>query len=167
MKHAMNWGAVLGLLLIMLSLTLYLLDMGESSLAGLSYVFIVGVVCYGIIQRKKAQGGFITYGEGLATGTAIAFFGGVISSFYSFIHISFVDTEQLARLLVNMEDKLFESGIPQSQVDMTMGIYEKIFRPVPMFFMGVIGSALTGFIISLIASAIFKKNDESFEANFK
>jgi hypothetical protein len=163
----MNWGAVLGLLLIMLSLILYLLDMGESSWAGLSYVFIIGVVCFGIVQRRKSQDGFITYAEGLATGTAIAFFGGVTHSFYGFIHISFIDTEQLARLLVSMEDKLFDSGVPQSQVDMTMGIYEKIFRPVPMFFMGIIGSAFTGFVISLIASAIFSKKDGSFEANFK
>jgi len=163
----MNWGAVLGLLLILLSLTLYLLDMGESKAAGMAYVLIVGVICYGILQRRKDQEGFISYGEGLATGTAIAFFGGVISSFYSFIHMSFIDTEQLARLLVNMEDQLFDSGLPSSQVDMMMGIYGKVFRPVPMFFIGIVSSAFTGFIVSLIAAGIFRKKDESFEANFK
>jgi hypothetical protein len=167
MKHAMNWGAVLGLLLIMLSLTLYLLEMSESGAAGVSYALIIGVICYGILQRRKEQDGFITYGEGLATGTAIAFFGGVIAGFYSFIHMSFIDTEQLARLLVNMEDQLFEQDLPQSQIDMMMGMYEKIFRPIPMFFMSIFGSAFFGFIVSLIAAAIFKKNDESFEANFK
>lgn len=163
----MNWGAVLGLLLIMFSVTLYLLGMSESNAVGLTYGLMIGVICYGIVQRRKHQEGFITYGEGLATGTAIAFFGGIISAFYAFIHMSFIDTEQLARLLVKMEDQLFEQGLPTSQVDMMMGIYEKIFKPVPMFFMTIISSAFTGFIISLIAAAVFKKNDESFEANFK
>ncbi|MCF8255944.1 MAG: DUF4199 domain-containing protein [Flavobacteriales bacterium] len=167
MRHAMNWGAVLGLLLIMFSVTLYLLGMSESNAVGLTYGLMIGVICYGIVQRRKHQEGFITYGEGLATGTAIAFFGGIISAFYAFIHMSFIDTEQLARLLVKMEDQLFEQGLPTSQVDMMMGIYEKIFKPVPMFFMTIISSAFTGFIISLIAAAVFKKNDESFEANFK
>lgn len=163
----MNWGAVLGLLLILLSVTLYLLGMGESKATGLSYAFIIGVIGYGIIQRRKEQGGFISYGEGLATGTAIAFFGGLIAAFYSFIHMSYIDTDQLARLLVKMEDQLFDSGLPASQVDMTMGIYQKMFRPVPMFFMAVIGSTFMGFIVSLVAAAIFRKKDESFEANFK
>lgn len=167
MKHAMNWGGVLGLLLILFSLTLYLLGMGESNAVSLTYLIMIGVICYGIVQRRKQQDGFITYGEGLATGTAIAFFGGVISAFYSFIHMSFIDTDQLARLLVKMEDQLFDSGMASSQVDMMMGIYEKMFRPVPMFFMAIFSSAFVGFIISLIAAAIFKKNDESFEANFK
>jgi len=167
MKHAMNWGAVLGLLLIMLSLTLYLLDMSESGVVGVSYLLIIGVICYGIFNRRKEQEGFITYGEGLATGTAIAFFGGVIAGFYSFIHMSFIDTDQLARLLVSTEDALFEQDLPQSQIDMMMGIYEKMFRPVPMFIMSIFVNALFGFIVSLIAAAIFKKNDESFEANFK
>jgi hypothetical protein len=163
----MNWGAVLGLLLIMLSLALYLLGMGESKAAGLSYGIIIGVISYGIISRRKEQGGFISYGEGLATGTAIAFFGGVIGGFYSFIHMSLIDTDQLARLLVAMEDKLFESGMASSQVDMMMGIYQKVFRPAPMFIMSIIGSTLFGFIVSLIAAAILRKKDESFEANFK
>lgn len=167
MKHAMNWGAVLGLLLIMLSITLYMLGMGESKAAGLAYVIIIGVIAYGILQRRKGQDGFISYGEGLATGTAIAFFGGIISAFYAFIHMSFIDTDQLARLLVNMEDQLFDSGVPSSQVDMMMGMYEKMFRPVPMFFIAIISSTIFGFIVSLIAAAIFRKNDESFEANFK
>ncbi len=167
MKHAMNWGAVLGLLLIMLSLALYLLDLNESGLTGIAYVFIIGVICYGIFQRRKEQSGFISFGEGLATGTAISIFGGVIAAFYSFLHMSFIDTHQLERLLANMEDQLFESGIPQSQVDMMMGMYEKMFQPVPMFFIAIFSSAFAGFIISLIAAAIFKKNVESFEANFK
>jgi hypothetical protein len=42
-----------------------------------------------------------------------------------------------------------------------------MFQPVPMFFIAIFSSAFAGFIISLIAAAIFKKNDESFEANFK
>jgi hypothetical protein len=163
----MNWGAVLGLMLILFSLTLFLLGQSESNAVSLTYGIMTAVICYGIVQRKKQQGGFITYGEGLATGTAIAFFGGIISAFYAFIHMGFVDTDQLARLLSKMEDELFNQGLPTSQVDMMMGIYEKLFRPVPMFFMSIISSAVTGFVISLIAAAIFKKNDESFEANFK
>jgi hypothetical protein len=163
----MNWGAVLGLLLIMLSLVLYLLDMGESKAAGASYGLIIGVICYGMLNRRKEQDGFISYGEGLATGTAIAFFGGVIGGFYSFIHMSFIDTDQVARLLAGVEDQLFESGMASSQVDMMMGIYQKIFRPAPMFIVGVLGSTFFGFIVSLIAAAVFRKKDESFEANFQ
>jgi hypothetical protein len=132
-------------------------------------VFIIGVICYGILQRRKEQDGFITYGEGLATGTAISLFSEVLlRPSIQFIHMSFIDTDQLARLLVNMEDQLFEQvDLTQSQVDMMMGMYEKMFQPVPMFFMSIFSSAFAGFIISLIAAAIFKKNDESFEANFK
>lgn len=163
----MNWGAVLGLLLILFSLALYLLGMSESNAVSLTYGIMAGVICFGIVQRRKEQNGFISYGEGLATGTSIAFFGGVISAFYAFLHMHFVDTEQLARLLGKMEDQLFDQGLPSSQVDMMMGIYGKLFRPVPMFFMAIFSSAFTGFILSLIAAAIFKRKDESFEANFK
>ena len=147
MKHAMNWGAVLGLLLIMLSLALYLLDLNESGLTGIAYVFIIGVICYGIFQRRKEQNGFISYGEGLATGTAISFFGGVIAAFYSFLHMSFIDTHQLERLLANMEDQLFESGAPQSQVDIMMGMYEKI--------LGALTASIGGDFQSIIQILVF------------
>lgn len=167
MKNVMNWGGVLGLLLVIFSVILYLTDMSESPLTAFSHVLMIGVICFGIYKTREANGGFMSYGSGLGTGTGIALFAGIIVAAYTFIQLTYIDPDQMERLLIKIEDQLFASQMEDSQIDMIMGWYEKLFKPGPLAFFAVIGSAIEGFIISLIAAAIFQKKDPSFEANFK
>jgi hypothetical protein len=168
MKHLMNWGAVLGLALIGVSLVLYLLDMTEASWAQwVSYALIAAAIYIGTQSKRTANNGFISYGQALGTGAGIAFFASIIVAFYTYVFFHFIDPEMLEELILRAEEQLYEKGMPDDQIEMAMTWTRKFMMPGPMAAMVVVSYTVVGFIVSLITSAILKKEDTSFESNFK
>ena len=168
MKHLMNWGGVLGLALIVVSLVLYLLDMTEASWAQwVSYAIIAAMIYLGTQAKRTSQDGFISYGQGLSAGTGIAFFASILVAFYTFVFFSFIDPDMLEELILRTEDQMYDQGMPDDQVEMAMSMTRKFMMPGPMAAMVVLSYTIVGLIVSLITSAILKKEDSSFESNFK
>ncbi len=168
MKHLTNWGGILGLALIVYSLGLYLLDMNESKPAQwVSYLIIAGVIFFASKVKRDDLGGYISYGQGLATGVGVAFFGSILVAFYTYVFFNFIDPDMVEELLLRAEDQLYDQGMPDDQVEMAMSYTQKFMKPGPMAFMVVLTYTVVGFLVSLITSAILKKEDSSFDANFK
>lgn len=168
MKHVMNWGAILGFVLIAISLAFYLVGMTESkAVQWLSYGVIAAVIYVATKAKKDTNGGFISYGQGLGTGTAVAFFASVLVAFYTYLFFTFIDVDMIEEMLLRTEDELYAQGLPDDQVEMAMSMTKKFMLPGPMAAMVVLTYTIVGFIISLITSALLKKEDTSFESNFK
>lgn len=163
MKHLTNWGGILGLALIGISLILYLLDMTEATWAQwANYAVIAAIIYIGTQVKRTSQGGAISYGQGLGTGTGIAFFGSVLVAFYTFVFFNFIDPDMLEELILRTEDQMYDQGLPDDQVEMAMSMTKKFMQPGPMAAMVVFSYTLVGFIISLITSAILKKDEDLF-----
>ena len=73
----------------------------------------------------------------------------------------------LEELILRAEEQLYEKGMPDDQIEMAMTWTRKFMMPGPMAAMVVVSYTVVGFIVSLITSAILKKEDTSFESNFK
>ena len=154
--------------LIVVSLVLYLLDMTEASWAQwVSYAIIAAMIYLGTQAKRTSQDGFISYGQGLSTGTGIAFFASILVAFYTFVFFSFIDPDMLEELILRTEDQMYDQGMPDDQVEMAMSMTRKFMMPGPMAAMVVLSYTIVGLIVSLITSAILKKEDSSFESNFK
>ncbi|MFM1876116.1 MAG: hypothetical protein RL266_1853 [Bacteroidota bacterium] len=167
MKHYMNWGAILGLSLVVFSIILFLVGQSESMFTSISHLIIIAVLCFAIVKKKESNGGFLSYGEGVAVAAWVSIFAGVIMAFYTFVDLSFIDADKIQRILIQIEDQMYNSNTPDDQIEMVMGIYEKMFTPGVLAFFALVAQIIEGLIIGLIASAVFKKEDTSFEANFK
>ena len=168
MKHLMNWGGILGLMLIAFSLGLYLLDMTESKPAQwVSYALIAVMIFLASKAKRESLGGYLSYGQGLGVGTGVAFFASIMVAFYTFVFFSFIDPDMLEELILRTEDQMYEQGLPDDQVEMAMSMTRKFMMPGPMASMVVLSYTLVGFIVSLVTAAIVKKEDTSFESNFK
>jgi hypothetical protein len=167
MKNAMNWGAVLGLSLVVFSILLFIIGKSESALTILTYLIIVGVIVFALIKKRQHDGGYLSFGQGVSFSVKLSFFAGLIVAFYTYVNLSFIDTEQIGRLLVKLEDALYDQGAPNDQIDMMMGMYERMFTPPLLSIAALIGQVFWGLIFGLVASLILKKEDNSFEANFK
>ena len=166
MKHVMNWGAILGFVLIAVSLAFYLMGMTESQAATwISYAAIAVVLYFGIKVRRDNSGGLLTYGQGLGTGTGIAFFASILVAFYTFVFFSFIDPDMLEEMLIRTEDEIYSQGMPESHVDMAMEMTRKFMTPGPMAVVVVFSYTIVGFIASLILSAILKKEGDPFQAD--
>ena len=163
MKHLTNWGGILGLALIGISLVLYLLDMSEASwVQWVSYAVIAAIIYIGTQAKRTSQDGVLSYGQGLGVGVGITFFGSILVAFYTFVFFSFIDPDMLQELILRVEDDMYNSGMPDSQVEMTMDMTKKFMQPGPMAAMVVLSYTFVGFLISLVTSAILKKEGDPF-----
>lgn len=163
MKHLTNWGGILGLALIGISLVLYLLDMTEANWAQwVSYAVIAALIYMGTQAKRASQDGVLTYGQGLGTGVGITFFGSILVAFYTFVFFRFIDPDMLQELTLRIEDEMYNNGIPDGQVETAMSMTRKIMQPGPMAIMIVLSYTFVGFLISLVTAGILKKEGDPF-----
>lgn len=159
-KSAFNFGIVLGLILTVLSMLTFILEMYENKwMTFLSYIIIISGICYGIKKRRDNElGGYISYGGALKYGTLLTFFAAIVSSLFLFIYLSYVDDSFIHFTLEKQETDFYEQGLDPEMIEVSMSWTKKFMQPLPMSVIGLFGSTLFGFIVSLIAAAVFKKN---------
>jgi hypothetical protein len=165
MKSAMNMGAILGLVLMILSLVTYIFEMYESKAFGyLSWVVLaIGIVLGTKKYRDEALGGFISYAGALGYGVLISLFASIIVSIANYIYLGYIDSSFIDFTLEQTEIQMIEQGQPDEAIEMGMSWTRAIVSPMGIFFMGIIGTTFLGLIISLITSAFLKNDPDSFE----
>ena len=165
MKSALNFGAILGLILMVLSLVTYVFEMYENQAFGyLSWVVIIAGIVIGIRKyRDGVLGGFISYSNALGYGVLITLFASIIVSFANYVYLGFIDTSFIDYTLEQTEIQMIEQGQPEEAIEMAMAWTSKMVSPRGIFIMGILGTTFMGFIVSLIAAAFLKNDPDSFE----
>ena len=161
----MNYGAVLGLILILIALLSWVLgvDEQESMVPSIiNNIVIIGFLYYSILQfRDKMNNGFISYSESLRLGTTVAFFSSVIMAFYTFIYISYLNPDMLANIIYMTEQAVLESNpeISEEELDLALEMTGNFTQPHWLMIMGVLSGTFMGFFYSAIISFFVKNND--------
>lgn len=120
MKHAMTFGAIIGLSLVAYNVILYISGMTfNKGLNWIQYIILFGGIYLGTkAYRDKLLGGFITYGKALGTGVLISVFVGIITTFFNFIMMRFIDPGLVDKYMAIMEDSYQNSRfISEDQID--------------------------------------------------
>ena len=175
-KFAMNYGAVLGLCLMLLALLFWALGIDEQQLSSnqpsvipsiLNNVVIIGFLVYAIsYYRDNLNNGVISYGESLKLGTSVAFFSSVIMALYTFIYITYLNPDMLANIMNMTEQAMLDANpeISDQQLDLALSMTSKFMQPHWMMIMGMLGGTFMGFLYSLIISIFVKKEDPTLIA---
>lgn len=164
-QQTMTWGAITGIVLILYSLILYLANQTYNRpLGSLSYILLIaGIIIGSISYRDKVLGGFISYKDAFVTGLLITVFAGILSSFFSFILMRFIDPGMVEQALVQTEEKLIERGMSEDQIEGALESTKKMIASPAMVIIGLLMFAFIGAIISLITAAFIKKEKSPFE----
>lgn len=164
-QHTMTWGAITGIILIVFSLVLYLVHQSANRALGyLSYVLLIaGIIIGSIAYRDKALGGFISYKDAFVTGLLITIFAGILSSFFSFILIRYIDPSVMEQIIAKAEEKMMSRGMSEDQVELAMEKTKEFMGSPLMVLIGLLSFAFIGTIISLITAAIVKKEKSPFD----
>ena len=162
MSVAFRYAIICALITIIYFIILWLLKLESNKAAGwVSYLILIAVMFIGIKDyRDKDNGGFIQYGKALSTGVLIAIFTGIIYAVFIFIFVSFIDPQFIQNILDTARQSMVEKGTASDeQIEMAMK-YTKMFTTPPMIALfSILGYAFMGLIISLIESAILKKDN--------
>lgn len=164
-KTGLTYGIILGIVLVIYSVLLYLLDLSLNKYLGwVSYIITIAVIVYATLNyRKNSLDGNISYGQALGLATIIIVFGALLSSIYSYIYVTVIDPGYIEKALATAEEQLINKGMPDDQIEMGLSIQRKMMQPFIMSIMTLVGYTIVAFIIALISSAFLKKEGDPYQ----
>jgi hypothetical protein len=165
-KNNMNFGAITGFAIIIVTVLLYFLNISQNfAVSVIVYVIQIAAIVIGTrYLRDKILNGNITYGKALSSGTMISIFAAIIIAFYMFIFLKFIDPGELDKIFSLMEDNLYKQGLPEDQIEMALDMSRKFTTPFTIAIGTVFSYGLWGFFFSLITSAFIRKKSNSYDA---
>lgn len=163
---ATRYGGLTALVLIVLGLIGYLSGMtdpsnGASSTSILFTVLSIAIWVGGVVMAVRAfkseLGGFLTFGEAFKSAFFTILVITAITAVWSFVLYSFIATDVLDTILDFMRTTMEGQGLDDDTIDMAMGMYEKVYTPIGMLILQLVGGLIGGGIVGLIIGAIMKK----------
>jgi hypothetical protein len=156
MKHALKFGVLAGIVGCVYSFILYLA--GQSTNNALAYLGFI-ILIAGVFLAQRAQGqeqpDTAGYGKMLLVGIVTVLVAAVIVTVYSYINLSFIDTEIVEHARDEAAASMAQQGRSQEEIDQFLSL--PILTPAVMSIMGLVFYTIFGVVISLITAAITKK----------
>ncbi len=162
-RVALKWGAICALASIILSTVINMTGMWKTT--GFSMLAFLPLIIFMVMAMKEfktSNEDFMTFGEGFGLGMLLTAVSGVISSLWGILYTKFIDTTFMNQMKDFQIDNFEESGMGEEQIDAAMQMTEKFSSAPMMFVFGLLGTLFFGLIITLIVSAIMKKNKPVF-----
>lgn len=163
-RTALKWGVIIGIINVLYSTAIMVSgQIGNQTMGYAVYLIIGAGIYFALNDFKKENLGFMSFGQGLGLGTMMSTIVGLISSFYSFAYMKFIDSSIPDQILKNAEREMEKKGLPDDQIEQAMEYSKMFMSPGVMFIAGVFFTVLLGFVLSLIIAAIMKKDKPVFE----
>ncbi|RLD60917.1 MAG: hypothetical protein DRI95_14865 [Bacteroidetes bacterium] len=158
-KNALNWGLIVGIVLIIYSILMYFLDLSlEKWVSWVSYVLLIGGIVYSTIQyRDTVLGGSITYTQALGFGVIVSLYAAVLSGIYSYVFFTFIDPDFIEKIVEMTQQQMLDQGLTEDQVEQAMEMQKGFMKPWIMVLISIPALTFMGFIFSLITSIFLKK----------
>lgn len=169
-QNGIKYGVISGLLGVLFTLFIYVVDYKLFVNIWLGVGLLVAFLVIGIMQLlelRKNLGGFMTFKEGFTGYFVGALVGILISTAFSVVLFNFIDIETrdlIHEELVNFQiNNLKNWNAPAAQIKETIEEMKKTpqFSTMGLIY-GILKSLIGTIIFGLILAAIFKKNKPVF-----
>ncbi|MGR3809899.1 DUF4199 domain-containing protein [Jiulongibacter sp. NS-SX5] len=161
---ALKWGVIAGLAGLVLTTVMYMTDLWKSSAA--SFLIGIAVSVFMLVMAmkefKEANGGFMTFGEGLGVGMLASVISAIIGTIYNQVYMKFIDTGFPDKMKDFQIEKMEGQGLSEEQIETALQMSEKFTTGGLSFIMPLVAAIIFSFILSLIVAAIMKKNKPVF-----
>ncbi|MAL61207.1 MAG: DUF4199 domain-containing protein [Flavobacteriaceae bacterium] len=162
-KIALNYGLLLGLASIALSVVTYVMGVHLerpwwASVIGI--IIMAALIVYGLKAFKQDNEGFLSLGEAIKVGLAISVIAGILGAVYNYVFVTVIEPDFVAQMMEITREQMIEQNptMTEEQMEMGLSITEKFMSPGIMSAMAIIFTLFLGFIISLISGLIMKQN---------
>lgn len=168
-----TYGLIGGLILAVLLLVLYMggVELFLSPLAYLSYLIIIVIAVMAAIRKRKANDGFLEFGEALKITFSVFAIAFLIQFVFNFILMNYIDTgfrDAVTQASFDKVEQMMRNfGASDQEIDTYMEkAMEEDAHSFKNLFLGYAIWCIVFFIISLIISAIVKRKKPEFENSF-
>ena len=161
---AIRYGLLAGLASVIISFGLNMAELEQTPAKWLGTVILILAIVLAHKFFKQQNGGFLSYGQGLSIGTILSVVVGVISAAFSYIYIRLVDPEFVNRIMDKTRSDMEARGnMSDAQIEQAMTWTAKFMDGPLMVGTVLFMIVLTGFLASLLISAITKNPRPEFE----
>ncbi len=158
-KFSLNYGLILGVVGVIFGIMLFTMDAHtsqDSSNTIISIVLMVAITFWGIFSFRKANGGFLTLGQGVKLGAGIAVVAAVISVIYTLILANVLDPDFAVKIAdaqkaAQEADGQLSAEQIQQAYDGTINFFWITYPFI------LIVNVILGLIVGLVGGLIFKK----------
>ena len=162
-KFALHYGLLLGGISIVFFLMLFSLDMhyqGGMMVMVVSIVLSLAAIVVGLLQFRKANNGFMSFGQGLKLGVGICLVGGIIGLIFNQVMVNVIDPDMLTKAMDYQKEQLLATTkMTPDQVEAQMEMGKKFSTPTMQLVFGLLYVVVSGFIFSLIPALVLKKSE--------
>lgn len=169
MNHALRFGAIMGVIAVILTLLLYAVDytlLADLKIGILFLCIFLGFVIYAGINYRNETGGYISYGKAFQHGFITLATAGLINILFAIILYNVIDPEmpqKLADVMIENTEKMMMSfGAPsdrlEEQLDQMREEMPKRFQPGGQL-ISYLWALVVYAVISSVTSIFVKKNE--------
>ncbi|QMW01345.1 DUF4199 domain-containing protein [Spirosoma foliorum] len=165
-RVALKWGLITGITLVVYSIILYTLDQTTNrSLSLVIYLILIVGLVLSMRDYRTANEGYMSYGEGMSTGTLVSAIAGFLSSLFTVFYTQIIDPGFQERITEQVRTQMEDQGtMSDEQIDQGIEMMQKFQSPGITFAVGIFMTILIGVIFSLIIAAFIRRNkDNPFE----
>ncbi len=160
-KFAMNYGVILGFIMILIAVIMYVTGMlleGKQWPQYLYYIIFPVTIIYATNQFKKKNANMLSLGEGIKIGVLIGVISAVVYIIYTLLFNYVIDPEFMSQVLEMAKDKMLEENPDMTEEMAENGIkFIEIFtNPFISSAFWIAMSAFFGLIYGLIAGLVMK-----------
>ena len=159
-----NNGVLLGGISVLIGVILYATNnhvQPHWSYAVVGSLIFIAIVVLGIKKFKEANGGFLSLGQALKIGIGIALISALFGLAWQLLMTNVLDPDYADKILDVQREQFLERqpDMSQEQLDKTMEMVSGFSSPIFGAAVQILGGLFFGFIVSLIAGLVMKKED--------
>lgn len=163
-KFALPNGVVLGAILIVIVVIMYVTGMlyeGKQWPMYLFYLIFPLFIGYSIYTYRAKNGGFLTLGQAIKVGLAIAAISGLVYAIYNAIFAYIIEPDFADTMLDVARENMVKQNpnMTEDQIETGMAIAKKMSNPLLGGAFFILLSIFFGFIYSLFSGLIFKREN--------
>ncbi|MBL6448032.1 DUF4199 domain-containing protein [Fulvivirga sp. 29W222] len=161
---ATKYGLILGVISIALFLvTVFAGLIGNQAMQYVGYIPTIILIIYAHKEFKSEGDGFMSYGQGLGSGTLLVLIGTVISTVFFYVYVKFIDSSFMEIVREKQLEGMQEQGMSEEQIDQAMAMASGFMTPEFISVIAIFMTVFFGFILSLIISAFTKNSNPDLD----
>jgi len=128
-----------------------------SILGNLEYILLILGIYSSHHFYKSANGGIMSYGQGIKLGLIVMLFIGSITGIVNYVYVRFIDPDLLTTLANKMQEMLQNKGLDKASIEETMRQLKSYLTPKSIALLTPLIVVAIGFVLTLII-ALFSKS---------
>ena len=163
-SQGLKTGVIAAAVAIVTVLVAFILNMRMIgwTFQSISYILLIAVMIYGLLQFRKANGGFMAFAQAILIVLVAGVVCSVISYFFNLVYFAFINPDYINEVMEYSKEAVQKMGMVMNdelEASMQANAEKSMHFSILNFAMGIIGSLVVWSILGSILGAIFSKKD--------